>query len=123
MDLWHLRPLLAVAVVVAGLIGMIAASTGHGRRTASLLIAAALIALIVDALVVDGVRTSVAGGGEHAAEPSPWVIVPILGGLMAIASLLRHHRPLISRRMRPPSSPPTDVGPAPASVVDHLFDY
>jgi predicted lysophospholipase L1 biosynthesis ABC-type transport system permease subunit len=82
VDLWHLRPAFAIAIVLIALLAALAGWSGRGRRTAALLIALSVIALVVDALRVDGVATA------YAAEPSPWVIVPVIAGLTAIASLL-----------------------------------
>jgi hypothetical protein len=101
VDLWHLRPAFAIAIVVIALVGVLAGWSGRGLRTAAILIALSVIALVVDALRVDGVATTFAGGGEHAASPSPWVIVPVIGGLIAIASLLGVARARWRGRLRP----------------------
>ncbi|HEY4097835.1 MAG TPA: hypothetical protein VGM33_20100 [Baekduia sp.] len=110
VDLWHLRPAFAIAIVLVALLGALTGWSGRGRRTAAILIALSLIALVVDALRVDGVATTLAGGVPHAAEPSPWVLVPVIGGLTAIAALLGVARGRASRSEPPPPAMPTAPG-------------
>jgi hypothetical protein len=80
-NLWHLRPVLAVLMVVVAVAAVVAGVLERGRTVTAVGAAVVTVLVAVDALTVDGVRWLVHFGSAYSVGPSAWALLPVAGGV------------------------------------------